>query len=246
MALDVISSNPDLSANIAPDSEGLIKRFQENVYLSYTKWKRRYKEIDHARRYALGRINRTTQAMVGGQALQESGRLIKGNVIHATLQGLVPHIYAKNPEIQIKPVEYVDPSGQDYRMAELFAGTLQMVLKESFKKADLKKVAKQVLRSCMTSKIGIVKVTYQRDYYQDPLVSRQFEDAQESLAKIEADIVALQEENEYYGEKDEIIEELQQTIKGLEAKVDVMYREGLILVLLKLKILEWIHPLIAC
>ena len=227
MALDVISSNPDLSANIAPDSEGLIKRFQENVYLSYTKWKRRYKEIDHSRRYALGRINRTTQAMVGGQALQESGRLIKGNVIHATLQGLVPHIYAKNPEIQIKPVEYVDPSGQDYRMAELFAGTLQMVLKESFKKADLKKVAKQVLRSCMTSKIGIVKVTYQRDYYQDPLVSRQFEDAQESLAKIEADIVALQEENEYYGEKDEIIEELQQTIKGLEAKVDVMYREGL-------------------
>ena len=61
MALDVISSNPDLSANIAPDSEGLIKRFQENVYLSYTKWKRRYKEIDHARRYALGRINRTTR-----------------------------------------------------------------------------------------------------------------------------------------------------------------------------------------
>ena len=227
MDLNVLTSNPNMSADVAPDSKGLIKKYQENIYLSYTKWKKRYKEIEHARRYALGRINKTTQAMVGEQLLQESGRIVKGNVIHATLQGLLPHIYAKNPEIQIRPVEYVDPSGQDYRMAELFSSTLELILNESYKKADLKKIAKQVLRSCMTSKIGIVKVTYQRDYFKDPLVSRQFEDAQESLAKIKSDIMTLQDDDNYDGDKDEIIEELEQTIKGFQAKVDVMYREGL-------------------
>ena len=71
MDLSILTSNPDLSADVAPDSEGLIKKYQENIYLSYTKWKKRYKEIEHARRYSLGRINRTTQAMVGEQVLQD-------------------------------------------------------------------------------------------------------------------------------------------------------------------------------
>ena len=46
----------------------------------------------------------------------------------------------------------------------------------------------------MTSNIGILKVTYQRDYYTDPLVSRQFNDAQDSLARIQTDIRELTEE----------------------------------------------------
>ena len=227
MDLNVIATNPDLQADVAPEAKGLIKKFQENVYLSYTKWKKRYKEIEHARRYSLGRINRTSQVITSGQALQESGRTVKGNVIHATLQGLLPHIYAKNPEIQIRPVEFVEPGGQEYRMSDLFAQTLEKVLEESFTKADLKKAAKQVIRSCMTSKIGILKVTYQRDYYTDPLVSRQFNDAQESLAKIQSNVMSLLDEGNYDGDQDEIIEELQRTVAGLQNKVDVMYREGL-------------------
>ena len=227
MDLNVIATNPDLQADVAPDSKGLIKKYQENIYLSYTKWKKRYKEIEHARRYALGRINRTSQVITSGQVLQESGRTVKGNVIHATLQGLLPHIYAKNPEIQIRPVEFVEPGGQEYRMSDLFAQTLERVLKESFEKSDLKKAAKQVIRSCMTSKIGIIKVTYQRDYYTDPLISRQFNDAQESLAKIQSNVMSLMEEGDYDGDQDELVEELQRTVDGLKSQVDVMYREGL-------------------
>ena len=214
MDLSVISTNPNLQADVAPDAKGLIKKYQENIYLSYTKWKKRYKEIEHARRYSLGRINKTSQVITSAQVLQESGRIVKGNIIHATLQGLLPHIYAKNPEIKIRPVEYVEPTGQEYRMSNLFAETLEMVLADAYKKAELKKVAKQIIRSCMTSKIGILKVTYQRDYYKDPLVSRQFNDAQESIAKIQADIISLQETGTYEGDKDEILEELKQTIMG--------------------------------
>ena len=225
--LGVLSATTDLNAQINPNAKGLLKKFQQNVELSYKKWKTKYKEIEHARKYALGRLNERSQVMTDTQVLQEGNRLIKGNIIHATLQGLLPHIYAKNPEIRIRPDAWVEPSGYEYRIADLFSQTLQIVLNESLKNAELKKIAKQVLRSCMTSKIGVVKVTYQRDYYTDPLVSRQFNDAQDSLAMIRSDIEQLQSNNEYTGEKDQLIEEVQNTIASLEANVEVMQREGL-------------------
>ena len=42
MDLSVIGNNPNLQADVAPEAKGLIKKYQENIYLSYTKWKKRY------------------------------------------------------------------------------------------------------------------------------------------------------------------------------------------------------------
>ena len=209
------------------DAIGMLKKCQKNINLSYKKWKKYYKEIEHQRVYALGKLNARTLTMVASQNMLEGGRSIKGNIIHATLQGLLPHIYAKNPEIRIRPNKYVDAASSEYRVADLFASTLETVLNESLKKADLKKIAKQVIRSCMTSKIGVVKVTYQRDYYKDPLVSRQFNDAQDSLARIQSDVKELMDNQSYGGEKDELIEEVKETMLGLQDRVEVMQREGL-------------------
>ena len=225
--LGILSGSTDLNAQINPNAKGLLRKFQQNVELSYKKWKSKYKEIENARKYALGRLNNRSQVITDTQVLQEGNRLIKGNIIHATLQGLLPHIYAKNPEIRIRPDAWVEPSGYEYRNADLFSQTLQIKLNESLKKAELKKVAKQVLRSCMTSKIGIIKVTYQRDYYTDPLVSRQFNDAQDSLAAIKSDVQQLMDNNEYTGEKDQLIEEVENTIAALQPNVEVVQREGL-------------------
>ena len=87
--------NPNTDAGIPADAKGLIRKYQKNVELSYQKWKARYKEIESARKYSLGRTNSRTQGMTIEQAFGQSGRLIKGNIIHATLQGLLPHIYSK-------------------------------------------------------------------------------------------------------------------------------------------------------
>jgi hypothetical protein len=213
--------------NTPSDASGMLKKCQKNINLSYKKWKKYYKEIEHQRVYALGKLNSRTLTMVASQNMLEGGRSIKGNIIHATLQGLLPHIYAKNPEIRIRPNKYVDAASSEYRVADLFSSTLETVLNESLKKADLKKIAKQVIRSCMTSKIGVVKVTYQRDYYKDPLVSRQFNDAQDSLARIQSDVKELMDNQSYGGEKDELIEEVKETMLGLRDRVEVMQREGL-------------------
>ena len=227
--LGILSVNVEsgVGSNIPSDASGMLKKCQKNISLSYKKWKKYYKEIEHNRVYALGKLNPRSITMVPSQNMQEGGRAIKGNIIHATLQGLLPHIYAKNPEIRIRPHKYVEAGSSEYRVADLFSATLETVLNESLKKADLKKVAKQVIRSCMTSKIGIVKVTYQRDYYKDPLVSRQFNDAQDSLARLQSDVRELMANDTYGGEKDELIEEVKETMLGLQDRVEVMQREGL-------------------
>ena len=219
--------NPNANVGIPADAKGLIRKFQQNVELSYEKWKVRYKEIESSRRYALGRLNERTKVMQANQSWGQAGRLIKGNIIHATLQGLLPHIYSRNPEIRIRPGLNVDPQGSQYRVSDLFANTLEIVLNEALKKANLKKIAKQVLRSCMTSKIGVVKVTYQRDYYKDPLVSREFNDAQDSLAKIQDDVRQLEAGGNYGGDKDELMEEIQMTMNSLSQQVEVLQQEGL-------------------
>ena len=90
--LEVIATDPSLSTPVAGDAKGLIRRYQQNLELSYRKWKNRYKEIEHARRYALGKLNNTTQAMTAEQVSTQAGRPVKGNMIHATLQGLLPYI----------------------------------------------------------------------------------------------------------------------------------------------------------
>ena len=225
--LDILVDDMGLQSQVSADSDGMLKNCQKNVELSYKKWKKYYKEIEHSRVYALGKLNARSQLMDATQAAFEGGRAIKGNIIHATLQGLLPYIYAKNPEIKIKPNKYVDAGSSEYRVSNAFAETLQIILNEELERADLKKVAKQVLRSCMTSKIGIVKVTYQRDYYTDPLVSREFNDAQDSLARIQSDVKALTEGGTYSGDRDELIEEIKNTMAGLQAQVEVMQREGL-------------------
>lgn len=215
------STYPEISTS----SKGLIKEFQNNIALSYRKWKRRYREIEHSRRYALGKTTWRSQTITPGQANQEAGKIIKSNIIHATLQNMLPLIYAKNPEIAVKPNQHIDPSGYDYRTADLFSETLELVLNSCLKKAELKRVAKQVLRSCMVSKIGILKITYQRDYIKDPLVSRQLHDAQESLAAL---IETIRQEDDVDKEDAEaLIQRQNMIVESLEQQVTVMRREGL-------------------
>ncbi len=215
------STYPEISTS----SKGLIKEFQNNIALSYRKWKRRYREIEHSRRYALGKTTWRSQTITPGQANQEAGKIIKSNIIHATLQNMLPLIYAKNPEIAVKPNQHIDPAGYDYRTADLFSETLELVLNSCLKKAELKRVAKQVLRSCMVSKIGILKITYQRDYIKDPLVSRQLHDAQESLAALIETI--RQEDNVEKEDADALIQRQNMIVESLEQQVTVMRREGL-------------------
>ena len=77
----------------------------------------------------------------------------------------------------------------------------------------------------MVSKIGILKITYQRDYIKDPLVSRQLHDAQESLAALIETI--RQEDNVDKEDAEALIQRQNMIVESLEQQVTVMRREGL-------------------
>ena len=85
--LDILVDDMGLQSQVSADSDGMLKNCQKNVELSYKKWKKYYKEIEHARVYALGKLNARSQITNATQAAFEGGRAIKGNIIHATLQG---------------------------------------------------------------------------------------------------------------------------------------------------------------
>ena len=46
------------------DAIGMLKKCQKNINLSYKKWKKYYKEIEHSRVYALGKLNARSITMV--------------------------------------------------------------------------------------------------------------------------------------------------------------------------------------
>ena len=77
----------------------------------------------------------------------------------------------------------------------------------------------------MVSKIGIVKITYQRDYIKDPLVSRQLDDAQDTLASLIDTI--RKEDTVDEQDKDSLVQEQNMIVESLQQNVNVMRREGL-------------------
>ena len=89
--LGILSVNTEsgIGDNLPSDAIGMLKKCQKNISLSYKKWKKYYKEIEHNRVYALGKLNPRSLTMTSTQNMQEGGRSIKGNIIHATLQGLL-------------------------------------------------------------------------------------------------------------------------------------------------------------
>ena len=44
--LNILSDDPSLTSGISPGAKGLLKKFQQNVEMSYKKWKTKYKEIE--------------------------------------------------------------------------------------------------------------------------------------------------------------------------------------------------------
>jgi hypothetical protein len=44
--LSLSNINPNTDVGIPSDAKGLIRKYQQNVELSYQKWKARYKEIE--------------------------------------------------------------------------------------------------------------------------------------------------------------------------------------------------------
>jgi hypothetical protein len=127
------------------------------------------------RRYAWG-------TMVDAKTDSESQT--RTNLIFATMATLLPHIYAKNPEIAVTPTEAV---GEDqYEKIKEFCKTAQVMLNDLFiEEAKMKKRQKSNIRSAMQTSVGWLKLGFQKSLQGDPIIVRRANDIQDNLRRIE-------------------------------------------------------------
>lgn len=122
-------------------------------------------------------------------------QLVRTNMIFATIAGMIPHLYARNPEIAVTPTAGVP--GDKIGMVKKFAATAESFLAAVMvKEGKLKKRAKSNLRSAMGTSIGALKLLFQERYAGDPIVVRRVQDAQDNLARVEAIARALKKEDD--------------------------------------------------
>lgn len=149
------------------------------------------------------------------------------NLIFATIAAIMPMVYAKNPDISVAPSEAV--SQDRYGAIKAFSDTLQIVLSRVFvQDAFLKKRAKAAVRSAMTTSLGWVKLTYQKDVRKDPLILNRMNDIQDNIQRLQA-LIARSDDPERAGSVEADKAELEQALKGLEGQVEKVISEGLVL-----------------
>lgn len=198
----------------APETDKLAEKWNQRVAGARKHWDKFHQRVRH---------NRKTVAGFNWEADPKSTDFYKprANLIHGTITAILPQIYARNPEISATP-NYKAES------LKLFCTTLEKVTNTCLEKADLKGRAKASVRSALTSSFGIVKVMYQRDIRQDPIITARINDTQDNILEVErllADIEDPDQRNDLEAKQ----AELNQLMTALSEQVEVTAAEGLVI-----------------
>ena len=163
----------------------------------------------------------------GDQDGVESNGAIRVNQIGSAIETIQPNIYAKAPEIAVSLDEQVDPDR--YPAAKPFSKTLQAALNAYLvKDAKLKIRGKHAVRSALTATVGWVKVVYQIDKADDPLIRNRINDTQDNVDQIKVLVEETKAEGGDCANYDAKLFELSQQLMALEEKVEIITAEGLV------------------
>lgn len=131
----------------------------------------------------LPKLRRYTWGTRSG-AVGDTASTTRTNLIFATIATLLPHTYAKNPEIAVAPTEAVGPN--EYENIKAFCKTAQVMLNNLFvEEGKLKRRQKSNARSAMTTSVGWIKMSFQESLAGDPLIVRRANDMQDNLRRLE-------------------------------------------------------------
>lgn len=206
--------------------ESRLKVWVDRVEASDKKpeWKRGLKTIKQNQKWAAGQV---------GEEITDSDQVesqsVRANLIHATNQGMLPHIYAKNPEPSVQPARWVGTDHKQLPAIRKFAETAEIVLDTLLTKAGLKRECKTMVRAIQTSRLGCLKLTYHRDKYKDPMVQKDIEDTQETLASMEKDLRKIEEGTADHDEIEAMQAEFVDKLNSLRERVEVIRAEGFVL-----------------
>lgn len=192
----------------------LAKKWNQRISAARTHWEKFHKRVRHNRRLVAG---------FDWNADPDSPDFYKhrANLIHGTITAMLPQIYARNPEISATPNFKADN-------LKKFCATLEKVTNKQLERADLKGRAKASVRAALTSSFGIVKVMYQRDIRQDPVIVGRINDTQDNILEVERLLAELDDPTQR-GDLEVKRAELNQLMRSLNEKVEITAAEGLVI-----------------
>ena len=151
--------------------------------------------------------------------------LVDTNLIAAILEVLAAFLYAKNPDVSIKPSASANRALlEEYRAV---GETLEIMNSRMLKDAGLKRVAKRWVRSAMTVGVGWIKVGMQTRNERDPLTEKSINDLQDNLNRMQSLQAQLQE-----GDKDSYdctMAEIRSQMTALQGQLERQVAQGLVL-----------------
>jgi hypothetical protein len=155
----------------------------------------------------------------------ETDWLVSTNLIAAILEVLAAFLYAKNPDISVKPSQSVNRARlKEYRS---LGETMEIVVSRMLRDAGLKRVAKRWVRSSMTVGVGWIKCAMQTRNERDPMVEQQINDLQQNLERLES--LKKQAQGSEISEDDPVYAEMRSQITALEGKMERQVAQGFVL-----------------
>lgn len=149
------------------------------------------------------------------------------NLIESTIRGIMPNLYARNPEISIRCRRRADEANAELTK---FCDTLQEVLNAYLERAELKARGKSVVRAALTNSYGVLKVSFQRDLSTDTIIRSRLQDAQDNLARIDGLASELADDDLQGHEQLEAKrQELLETISGYQQDPEPQTITGLVI-----------------
>jgi len=197
-----------------PQTDELAKKWKDRIAGARSYWDTFHKRVRHNRKTVAG-------FDWSKDPKQKDFYQHRANLIHGTITAVLPNVYARNPEISVTPLYGADS-------LKLFCKTIETVTNRCLEKAKIKKRAKASVRAALTSSFGIVKVMYQRDIQQDPIIQSRMNDTQDNIVALEKLIMDVQDDQQR-GDLETKKAELEQMLAGLNEKVEVIAAEGLVI-----------------
>lgn len=197
-----------------PEADPLAKKWSRRVTAARRHWDSFHRRIRHNRQLVSGLDWNRDPA-------DTDFYMHRANLIHSTIMGILPNIYAKNPEISVKPLH----ASRDLK---LLCKTIETVTNRYLDDAQLKIRAKATVRAALTCSFGVLKVMYQQKIETDPLIHARIADAQDNRMRVKGLLMELEEGSGPEDEKGKQ-EEIGQTVASLEEKAEVGRTEGLVI-----------------
>lgn len=224
-----MSTLPPESAGSSPHETSEAGSANENPLL--LRISKQLREWEHFWKDTFAHVRQSRRYLWNKFLSDETGREEKTivNLADSTVQRMVPYVYARDPEISIRPQDGFDIE-QPY-LKDFSRNICQPAVNRMLKEADLKSVCKAATRGALSSDIAYIKFVWRESHRYDPMTQARIDDTSYALAKLDA-LIRRIKSDEMRGNPEQLEaerQELQHMVRSIQASGEVTVIKRLVL-----------------